>query len=393
MKSVKQRSALFLFALAFAAYGSIYVARLNFSVAASALEDAGRLNRSQIGIIGSVFSIVFAAAKVPNGYLGDRFSTRRIILMGLLLVGASNIVIGLFPTFLVIALLWGLNAYGQSMLWGPMLRSISTFSEGEQAKKLAQYLTSSLGVGTVVGLWGATIIVPMWGISWGFILPGILCFTLAAMVRLFFVDVPSTPVARREKMLDVTVRFIRDRKFRQIIAPALAHGVVKDNVNVWMVIFFVDTYGVDLSKLGGYVFFVPFCTLAGRLLFPLCYRAVKSTKVISAASYACTAVCSILLCIPGLPMWAGLVCMGAIAAFASLINTHLVSMFPMEEYGSESLSFATGIIDLMIYGGAGLSSLVFGYMIESFGFFAMFLVWAAASLLSVFFVLKKVKNS
>lgn len=87
-----------------------------------------------------------------------------------------------------------------------------------------------------------------------------------------------------------------------------------------------------------------------------------------------------------------LACMGAISGFASLINTHLVTMFPLETYGSTDLCFSASVIDVLIYGGAGLGSAFFGFMIDSAGFSSMFITWAIVSILSVFFMLKSKRH-
>ena len=94
------------FVTCYLAYSSIYVARLNFSVASALLESVGTLDKTGIGIIGSIFSFTYAISKVPNGYIGDRIPARKMIAVGLLIAGVSNLVIGFMPQFFSIAILW-----------------------------------------------------------------------------------------------------------------------------------------------------------------------------------------------------------------------------------------------------------------------------------------------
>ena len=134
MQKVKEKPLIVVFLVLYLAYSSIYVARLNFSVASGLFQENHILDKAQIGIIGSIFSLTYAVAKIPNGYMGDRLSARKMIISGLLIVGFSNLVIGLFPCFLSIAVFWGLNAYGQSALWGPVLRIFSQSYGKERLK-------------------------------------------------------------------------------------------------------------------------------------------------------------------------------------------------------------------------------------------------------------------
>ena len=57
--------------------------------------------------------------------------------------------------------------------------------------------------------------------------------------------------------------------------------------------------------------------------------------------------------------------------------------------------FASGndsLMDVITYGGAGLGSLLFGLLIQQYGFNSMFLVWGLVSVLSIVFLLSDCKN-
>ena len=104
-EEIKKKSPFIIFLVGYLAYSSIYAARLNFSVASTLFQEDHILNKAQIGSIGSIFSCVYALSKIPNGYLGDRLSARKIIVCGLLFTGFSNLLIAAFPSFICIAIL------------------------------------------------------------------------------------------------------------------------------------------------------------------------------------------------------------------------------------------------------------------------------------------------
>ena len=370
-----------MFLLAYLAYSSIYAARLNFSVAAACYEAIGTLNKAQIGIIGSIFSFCYAIGKIPNGYLGDRLSSRHVIVTGLLITGVSNLLIGFLPYFYTIAILWGLNAYGQSMLWGPILRSFSEHYDEKLYRTLMQYLVSAVAAGSILGLILASRCVSTLGVTTCFAIPGLIALVMAALIRFFFLDSPGRQ-SEHASIREAARAVLRKRRFRQIVFPAMAHGMIKDNINVWLALFFVDCYQTDISRIAGFLFFVPVFALIGRFLYPVFYRLLKNDYRVAFLAFVLCAVSNILLLTGRMNMAGALLCLGADSALVSVINSFMLSQFPAEISKGENLSFTASAMDLITYGGAGIGSVLFGVLIEQFGYQAMFFVWALVSVAS-----------
>ena len=129
MKNQKTR----IFCVCYFAYLFIYVARLNLSMAAPGLKDLQILTTEQIGLLGSAFSVIYACGRLLSGILSDRIAPWKMISVGLVLCGISNLCFGMFPPFAAILLLWGVNALAQSMLWGSVLRILSVPSRSSTA--------------------------------------------------------------------------------------------------------------------------------------------------------------------------------------------------------------------------------------------------------------------
>lgn len=372
----------FIFTVGFLAYASIYIARLNFAVASAAFESGGLLNKAQIGIIGSIFSFTYAISKVPGGVLGDRYSGGSVIALGLLLAGLSNLAIAVFPVFAVIAAAWGINALGQSMLWGPLLRTMSEICSEEQYKKVSRSLGISIAIGSIAGILTASFSLTRFGVRACFAIPAILTFIMAAAVRCFFPNVPG----HMGKSLSDTVNAVKgitgQAEFKSMFIPAMGHGMIKDNINVWLAVFFVDTYAIDISKVGGYVFFIPLMSLLGKTLYPVLYRYLKSDYKISISSFIMCIVCSLYLVSGKASVAEAVFCMGMLAALVAAINTHILAVIPGQIAEQSNMSFAASVMDLLVYGGAGLGSLIFGGLIQKYGYGSMFAIWAAASAVS-----------
>lgn len=382
----REKSFLSVFWIGYLAYSSIYVARLNFSVASTILEAGGVLDKTQIGVIGSIFSFVYAVSKIPNGYVGDRFSTKKVIILGLLITSLSNLLIGIFPYFWSIAVLWGLNAYGQSMLWGPMLRTFSECCDGPKFKKVSQLLVSSVAAGSIAGLLLATRCGSAGQAAACFLLPGGVTLAMALGIKMFFADAPGHMAEGRGGIGPAFRAVWGEKRFRQMIFPAMAHGLIKDNINVWLAIYFIDTFRIDLKTMAGYVFMIPALAFLGRLFYPIAYKIWKNEYFVSIFSFLICAVAALTICLEGIRAPVAMLCLGIISAVVAMINTHMLSGFPALFSGDGNLSFAASSMDLLTYGGAGLGSLCFGVMIQRFGYRSMFLTWGIVSVISALFL-------
>lgn len=382
----KQRNIVALFIIGYLAYSAIYIARLNFSTAATLFEELGKLDKTQISLIGSIFSLVYAFAKIPNGYIGDRISAKSVVVCGLAVVGISNLLIGIFPNFISILILWGVNAFGQSMLWGPLLRIFAANCEDGTFRKVSKLLGSAVAVGSIIGLLLAGVCVSAGSVVACFLFPSAFALIMAVIVKLFFADAKGDKKPKEGNIVQSFARLIQQAKFRWIIFPAVAHGIIKDNINVWMAVYVVDVFGIDLKVIAGYVFVVPLFGFVGRMLYMPVYRWLKSDYKVSMVSFGACAVITAILCVPNVTAMVAIVCLGLISALISMINVHFLSAFPSEYAEQNCISLVASAMDVLTYSGAGIGTLCFGVLIQHFGYSSMFLIWIVISLVSVFFL-------
>ena len=75
-----------------------------------------------------------------------------LIVTGLFLTGAANLLIGILPPYLIILVLWCLNAFGQSMLWSSMLKTMTGVYGKAAADRKVPVLVSSVSAGNILGI-------------------------------------------------------------------------------------------------------------------------------------------------------------------------------------------------------------------------------------------------
>ena len=383
MKTKNQPSNL-VFYFCFIAYTCIYIARLNLSMASPAMREAGILTAAQLGLIGSAFSVVYSCGRLVSGIVGDRLAPKLLICTGLFLTALANMLVGILPTYAIMLILWCFNALGQSMLWSALLRTMTDLYGKAQADKKVPILVSSVSVGNILGILFSSQLVSRFGIRAAFLVPGLMTAVMGALALKIL-----PPVAKGgQKQSFPLGAMLRDKSLRRILLPSMFHGAMKDNISLFMAVFFLDRFGVDLQQSAWYVLLIPTVGLVGRLAYPACYKALgRREHLLSMIGFALCAVLAAVLCfeIP-VPLVAA-ICLSLIYAFVSMINTSILSMFPLRFAQKGFISSVSGIADFATYLGAAIASAIYGVLIDSGNYFAMFASWVVISLASIFLLL------
>lgn len=388
---MRNKKALWIFIVCYIAYTAIYVARLNLSMASPGLRDMEIMNAAQIGLLGSVFSVVYAFGRFINGALSDKTPPWIMIGTGLLIAGLSNIGAGFFPPFIGMFLLWGANAYAQSMLWSSVLCTMSSVYDEQTAKKKISFMVTSVAVGNIIGIILNTFIIEHIGIGFAFIIPGGITLVMSTVVVLTMRNV-KTVTAKEKKHISIWGLF-KNEEIRLAIFPAFLHGVMKDNISLWMAVYFVDKFDISLSESAYFVLLIPFLGLIGRMIYPALYKISKEKEhKVSVYSFVACVVMSAILCFDTIvnPVVA-MLCLSFIYMAVSVINTSMLSIFPMRFIDTGNVASVSGVMDFATYGGAGVSSALYGVVIEKAGYLPMFISWVMVSVLSII-VLKVLIN-
>lgn len=363
-----------IFTVCYLAYLFIYVARLNLSMAAPGLKNLQILSVEQIGLLGSAFSVIYACGRLFSGILSDRVAPWKMISAGLLLCGISNLCFGLFPPFGALLLLWGVNALAQSMLWGSILRILSAIYPENVAKKRASYMATTVASGNLVGILLNSALINRFGLSWAFLIPGGITLSLSLLVvcntrRIL----PQVQKVRQQKFAGL----LKKPALRRMLLPALIHGVLKDNISLWMTVYVMDCFGINLEQSSYYILLIPILGFLARLLAPELYRlAGERERVMLAWGFAACISGALLLVWYASSAWLAIVYLSLVYMAVSAMNACFLSFFPLRFAREGTVASVSGIMDFATYLGTGISSVVFGVMIEGYGYSAMFVTWA-----------------
>lgn len=389
---MKRKNEKLIFIVVYLAYTSIYLARVNLSIAGPEMINVGMVEKAQIGFLGSVFSCIYSIGRLINGGISDTTPPWKMISSGLFLAAICNIGISFFPPYMGIFFMWTVNAYAQSMLWSSVLCVVASIYSGEKAKQKASVMVTSVAAGNVLGIVLNTWFITQFGLRFAFLIPGLITLVLGAAVIFLTKDIQNETETGERKTLKTVFSAFQSGELRKMCIPAVFHGVTKENISLWMAVYIVDIYEVNLTQSAYYILLIPLIGFAARTIYPIFLRLFSNREnKVSFYFFGICALFSLILCLGKTHILLAVISLGIIYAGASVINTSFLSIYPLRYAKSGKSASVSGIMDFATYLGAGVSSALYGVVIKNFGYFPMFVSWIVISAVSMA-ILSRVKS-
>lgn len=390
-KPKSKRITTLIFFIVYMAYMSIYVARVNLSIAGPELKNLMILDETQIGFLGSCFFVVYAVGRILNGTISDSAPPWIMLTIGLLITGVSNIFVGFLPSFAVMAIFWITNAYAQSMLWSSVLCVVSALYDKKTVKKKSSLMVTSVATGNILSILINTYVITNFGVKFAFVIPGIITIVLSILT--FFATKNIKNVSKTAEKKTPFKKLLKNKELLTMDIVAMIHGVMKENISLWMAVYIADIYRVDLTKSSLYILLIPIIGFAGRIIYPLLYKTCKENeKAVSFVGFVFCIAASLILCFNKVGMLISVLALGGIYMAVSVINTSLLSIYPLSYSKTGNTAAVGGIMDFSTYLGAGISSAIYGGVIKYMGYTPMFISWIAISVAATAILIKLNKS-
>lgn len=390
----------------FIGYAFYYFTRKSFTFAMPGLiQDLG-FDKSQLGILGSIFALTYGVSKFASGVVSDRSNPRYFMAIGLLLTGVFNILFGLSSSLMVFAIFWGLNGWFQGFGWPPCARFLTHwYSHSERGSWWSTWNVSH-NVGASLIPWIAAYCLDYYGWRMAMYIPGVICilgsFFLVNRLR----DTPQSlglpPIEKfrndyaqkgedEEKELDTRSLIMSVVRNKYIWMLAIAYFfvyVVRTGINDWTMIYLLETKNYSKLSAGGVVslfevggFFGSLC--AGWSSDKL-FRARRGPVNVLFAIAMMFSVSAFWL-ISGSGYWDSFLMLAI--GFSVFGPQMLIGMAAAELSHKKAAATATGLTGLVAYIGAATAGYPIGAVIDTYGwngfFGAMSMCCAISTLLLV----------
>lgn len=240
-------------------YAFYYLTRKSFTFAIPSLVEEG-YSLTQLGILGSIFSITYGISKFVSGVMGDRSNPRYFMAIGLMLTGVFNIAFGCSSALFFFALFWGLNAWFQGWGWPGCAKLLTHwYAQSERGRWWSAWNTAHNLGGALIPLIIA-FCVYCYGWRFSMFVPGILCIGVGFFLINRLRDIPQTiglpqiEVFRNERIDEAAIekdndplpvkRLLFDYVIcnRAIWVMAISYFfiyIIRIGINDWAMLYFV----------------------------------------------------------------------------------------------------------------------------------------------------------
>lgn len=254
----------------FIGYALYYFTRKSFTFAMPGLiEDLG-YDKSQLGLLASIFAITYGVSKFASGILSDQSNSRYFMAIGLVITGILNILFGMSSTLFMFAVFWGLNGWFQGFGWPPCARFLTHwYSHSERGSWWSTWNVSH-NVGAFLIPWIVGAVMQYYGWRYAMYVPGVICiiggFFLINRLR----DTPQSlglpPIEKfrndkggyslkeeaQPSTKTILIEYIFKNKYLWLLALAYFFVyIVRQGINDWTALYLREAKGYSLLAANG----------------------------------------------------------------------------------------------------------------------------------------------
>ena len=408
----------------FFGYVIFYTCRKNISVALPMIQQDLGYNTVQLGLLGSSLYFSYAIGKFVNGVIADNTNVKRVLPTALLISALTNIlfvicahyiapgeisIFGLPPISLllwVLAFLWGVNGWFQSMGFPPIAKNLSYwFCNKERGVKWSLW-SSSHEVGTYISVILSGFLITKYGWESVFYVPAILAICFCYFFYKNLQDKPASiglpdielykdpeyvePVEKKTEednfsYFDIFKKYIIKNPTVWLLALAYIFVyVVRYGTIDWLVMYQVDEKHYTLAEAAKRLSFLPLVGVLGTIgagfVSDKFFKGKRAPVNIICLSLL--AICIYLFKVNPIPVL-DYIYISAIGVFTCGPQVLIGGLSAVESSSKKVASAVTGFCGMFGYVGAILSGVGTGYIIKTFSWNSAINFWILSAIISL----------
>ena len=381
----KHKRGVYLAVLCVLTYGTVYLCRINISAAVDKMADGFGTSVAAVGIFGSLQSLIYASGQFVNGYFINRRRSRIIIGMAALGSGLMNLLMSLVDGFIPALIFWCINAYLQSLFWGAIIRTLSTYPESKSSRTL-MWLILIIPIFTIISwsvIGGALDKVNDWHPY--FRIPGIILLLFVPLWLSLHKVCPEADALQAEqekRSFKEMFRYYRDNGVIRHCLVSLLHGAVHGGIFFWAPVLISRILtGTDLSP---YLIaaIIPFIKIPSSLVLPIITGKHDYRRLLQLLFGGIAVLCGLSLLFSNGSNLLFLVLIVPLTFLSNLIGS-VMSLYVPLEYSDDNMGApVAGVLDAVIYIGSSISTYLLGSIISSNDLNGAVLVWLAAAVVA-----------
>ncbi|MCC6682073.1 MAG: MFS transporter [Phycisphaeraceae bacterium] len=397
-------------------YGLFYVCRLSMSVVKKPIVDAGILDESQLGVIGSALFFSYAAGKFVNGFLADRSNIRRFMSTGLMISALVNLALGWTNWFIVFAILWGINGWFQAFGAGSCVVALSRWYSDENRGTFYGFWCSSHNIGEALTFVLTALVVSTLGWRWGFTGASVGGFLGVLLIILLLRDSPQSEglhpqqlsahempggLTAEESVTEGQLGVLKSPAIWILALSSACMYVSRYAINSWGPFYLEAGKGYSTLQASSIVSIAPLCGIVGSIgcgwVSDQFFHSRRNLPAFLFGVMNCTSIGLLLFGPPGL-VWLDMAAMAIYGIAIGALVAYLGGLMAVDIASRKAAGAALGVVGIASYIGAGLQDIISGRLIEAnktlvdgaaatYDFTAVSIFWLAAPIVSVLLAL------
>jgi len=377
-------------------YLFFYNGRQNINLVMSLMAEELNSTTAALGVVSSALFWCYAFGQLINGRLGAFFGYKRFIVLGVVCSAVINVLISFQSSIPVIAILWGLNGFFQSMVWSNGLGVINKWWPSEKrgfATGLATFFSGMAQVVTYLTIYFCLNLNPEWGWRAAFRYPMIPMLLILIAFFFFFHNSPadagfeeeSEEASEHEKELERRIKekgylypykmlFSEPKVLIFCLISAIA-GVGRYGLLTWVPTYFTEQLGLTIKDGIFSSILLPFGQACAMFVFPIITdKLLKGKREPMLIIAALITFCGMLVFPFIQSQTAASLMLFVLGVFAMV--TGVIWTIAGDIGGKVFSSTVVGVLDWAVYMGAAVQAVVFGFVKDAFGWPAIFITIA-----------------
>lgn len=375
-------------------YLFFYNGRQNINLVMTQMaEDLGS-STAALGAVSSALFWCYAFGQLINGRLGAFFGYKRFMIIGVLGSALLNVAISFQHSIPVIAVLWGLNGFFQSMVWSNGLGVVNKWWPAKKrgfATGLTTFFSGMAQVTTYLSVLLCLQLNPEWSWRAAFRFPMIpLLLSLIAFV-LFFKNSPNDAgLSEFEENEDNSIMemealikskgffypykllFSEPKVLILCFISAIA-GIGRYGLLTWIPTYFNEELGLAIKEGIFSSILLPFGQACAMFIFPIITDKLLKGKREPMLIIASLVTFFGMLAFPFIKHQLGASIMLFVLGVFAMV-TGVIWTIAGDIGGKELSSTVVGVFDWAVYMGAAVQALLFGFVKDTFGWPAIFVI-------------------
>lgn len=378
-----------------------YCTRLNLSNASAVMIEGLNWSASDMGILTSTLFWTYGLGQLVNGRLGDVVGPTRLVCVGVFLSALANIVFSLQSSLIVMAVVWGLNGFFQSMAWTPGVAAMTKWWPGSRRGFATGFANAFSGFGQAIATLAVALAFSVFpGMGWraAFVVPAIFPLLMLVVFKVLvkpspksvgldeYVEENEEKAAAERQMAGIVATKGKLYPYRYLLGKPIfliwmfvifSSGLARYGLATWIPLYFVEVHQTDITAGLLQSLTLPVGMGVGTLVVPwitdkLCPGNRAPAVIVSALVAAASVVCFYFIEPGSAAAAVAIEVVLFVAGFSIYAINGVVWAFATDVGGRVFSGTASGMLNCCAYAGAAIQAALYGFVIDSGGWDILF---------------------